>query len=162
TEPMTEQAASTPMIQDTKSRHRRTGTVAVWISSVAVLLSVLLVVPYMAQRFAVFLLLLALGAAAGHAGIIRGLRGRRPGPPHRGWALVCSFTALLITGVMTVAFIIGMISTTSINRVELRGQGESGSVASFSNDMEQRTEEWPMEGWAKFNTKGSWAELTLE
>ena len=42
---MTEQTASTPMMQDTKSRHRRTGTVAVWISSVAVLLSVLLVVP---------------------------------------------------------------------------------------------------------------------
>lgn len=159
---MTEQTTSTPMTQDVNARRPRTGMVAVWLSSVAVMLSLLLVVPYMAQRSPVTLLILTLAAAAGVAGIILGLRARRSTPARGGRALICALAALLTTVVLTVIFVVGMISATSINKVELRGQGPEGMSATFANDMETRTEQWPAEGWARFNTNGSWAALTLE
>ena len=125
------------------------------------MLCILLVVPYMAQRSPVFLLVLALAALAGIAGIILGIRARRSAA-RGGWALICSVVALLIAGVMAIVFIVGMMSATSINKVELRGQGPEGMTASMSHDAGDRTETWPAEGWATFNTEESWAELTLE
>ncbi|MGO1921429.1 MAG: hypothetical protein ACTH07_08680, partial [Microbacterium sp.] len=73
-----------------------------------------------------------------------------------------SVVALLITSVRAIVFIVGMMSATSINKVELRGQGPEGMTASMSHDAGDRTETWPAEGWATFNTEESWAELTLE
>ena len=115
---------------------------AIGLSVVALVLSVLLVVPYMAQRSPVFLLVLALVALVGVAGIILGIRARRSAA-RGGRALICSVAALLIAGVMAVIFIVGMISVTSINKVELRGQGPEGMTASMSHDAGDRTETWP-------------------
>lgn len=152
--------ASSP--QEASTRPRRTPTIAIWLSAAALVLCVLLALPYLAVRSPVALLFFVLAVGTGIAGIVLGLRGRRSAPARGGWALICAVVALLITCVMAVVFIVGMISTTSVNEVELRGQGPEGSTATFSNDMEERTETWPSEGWAQFNTKGSWAELTLE
>ena len=76
--------------------------------------------------------------------------------------MICALVALLTAVVLAVIFIIGVIAATSINRVELHGQGPEGISATFANDMERESVEWPSEGWAKFNTEGSWAELTIE
>lgn len=126
------------------------------------MLCVLLALPYLALRSPLALLFFVLAVGTGIAGIVLGIRARRSAPARGGWALICAVVALLITCVLAVVFIVGMISATSINKVELRGQGPEGSTVTFSNDMEERTETWPSEGWARFNTKGSWAELTLE
>ena len=161
-DPVSEHTTSTPSEPEASSRRRRTPAVAIWLSSAALLLCILLALPYLALRSPVALLFFALAVVAGIAGIVLGVRARRSAPARGGWALICALASLLITAVMTVVFIVGMISATSINRVELRGQGPEGVSATSSNDMGERTETWPSEGWAKFNTKGSWAELTLE
>lgn len=77
--------------------------------------------------------------------------------------MICALVSLLIAVILAVIFIVGMIAATSNNKVELRGQGAEGmSVTFFASDMERESVTWPAEGWAKFNTKGSWTELTIE
>lgn len=160
-DPVSERTTSAPSEPEADARRPRRPAVAVWLSSAALLLFLLLALPYLALRSPVALLFLALAMGTGIAGIVLGVRARRSAA-RGGWALICALVALLITAVMTVVFIVGMTSATSINKVELRGQGAEGTSATFSNDMEERTEKWPSEGWAGFNTKSSWAELTLE
>lgn len=159
---VSEHITSAPSTQDASTRPPRTPTVAVWLSAAALLLCILLALPYLALRSPVALLVFVLAVGTGIVGIVLGVRARRSASARGGWALICALVALLITAVMTVVFIVGMISATSINKVELRGQGPQGVSATFSNDMGERTEKWPSEGWAKFNTEGSWAELTME
>lgn len=137
-------------------------TVAIWLSAAALVLCALLVVPYRALASLAIVSVFVLAAAAGITGIVLGLRARRPGSARGGWALVCALVSLLIGVVLAIIFVVGMISATSLNKVELRGQGPEGMSATMDHDTTPRTETWPAEGWAKFNTKGSWAELTLE
>lgn len=159
--PSGEQTIATPTVQDEAPRPPRTPAVAIGLSVIALVLCVLLVLPYLAHRHRSLLLLLALAALAGVAGIALGLRARRSAA-RGGWSMICALAALSITGVMAAVFITGMISATAINSVELRGQGPQGVSATISNDMEESTVTWTSEGWAKFNTKGSWAQLELE
>lgn len=140
----------------------RTPVIAVWLSTIALALGLFLVVPYSAHRSPVLLLIVGLAIASGIAGIVFGLRARRSTSTRGGAALVCALVGVLITVVMAIIFVVGIVSASSINKVELRGQGASGISATFANDMEQRTVEWPAEGWAVFNTHDSWAELTVE
>jgi len=159
---MSEQIISTPTAPDKNVRPARMPLVAIWLSIVALVLCALLVVPYMALQSPVVPLFFALMAGTGIAGIVLGVRARRAVSARGGWAMICALTSLLIAVVMTIIFIVGMIAVTSINRVELRGQGPEGMSASMSHDAGDRTETWPAEGWARFNTKQSWAELILE
>lgn len=161
-DPVNEHIIPASSTQQASARPPRTPTLAVWLSGAALVLCVLLALPYLAVRSPIALLFFVLAAGAGIAGVVLGIRARRSASARGGWAMICAVLALLISCVMAVVFIVGMISTTSINDVELRGQGPEGTSATFSNDMEERTEKWPSEGWARFNTKGSWAELTLE
>ncbi len=161
-DPVNEPTASASSTQETSARPPRTPTLAVWLSGAALVLCALLALPYLAVRSPIALLFFVLAVGAGIAGVVLGIRARRSAPARGGWALICAVVALLVACVMAIVFIVGMISATSINKVELRGQGPEGSTATFSNDMEERTETWPAEGWARFNTEGSWAELTLE
>lgn len=160
--PVSEHTAFPTSQGEAKTRRPRTPLVTVWLSAAALLLCVLLALPYLALRSPIALLFFALAVGTGIAGIVLGVRAHRSTTARGGWALICALSALLITAVMTVVFIVGMIAATSINKVELHGQGPQGVSATFSHDLEERTEKWPSEGWAKFNTKGSWAELTLE
>ncbi|MGO2683475.1 MAG: hypothetical protein ACTIAA_04570 [Microbacterium sp.] len=158
---MSEPMSRKPTAPDESARRSRMPTVAIWFSIIALVLCILLALPYLALRSPVALLFFPLAVGTGIAGIILGVRARRSAA-RGGWALICSVVALLISSVMTIVFIVGMISATSINKVELRGQGPEGMSASMSHDAGDRTETWPAEGWAEFNTKESWAELTLE
>lgn len=161
-DPVSEHSTSVHSERDSGTRRPRTPAVAIWISAAALLLCVLLALPYLALRSPVGFLFLALAVAGAIAGIVLGVRARRSAV-RGGWALICAVVALLITAVMTVIFIVAMISINSINEVELRGQGPDGVSSTFSNAREERTETWPAEGgWARFNTRDSWAELTLE
>lgn len=159
---MSEPSIATSAARDQHDPRPRISTAAIWLSIAALVLCALLVLPYTAQSSPAFVPVFALAVAAGIAGIVLGLLARRSSSDRRGWALFCALAAMLLAVVLAVIFAVGMISTTSINKVELRGQGPEGISATFSNEMERRTEEWPPEGWARFNTKGSWAELTIE
>ncbi|MGO2746702.1 hypothetical protein [Microbacterium sp.] len=136
-------------------------TVAIWLSAVSLVLCILLAVPYRALPFPSILVIVAL-AAVGITGLVLGIRARRSPSARGGWALICALTSLIIAVILTVVFIVGMISARSLNRVELHGQGPAGMSATFVNDTENRTVKWPAEGRANYNTKGSWVELTIE
>lgn len=159
---MTEPTSPTSTDGHDRKHPSPASAVATWLSVGALLICALLVLPYRALASPVLIPIFALAIAAGIAGIVFGIRARRIATARATWAMICALAALLTAAILAVVFVVGMISATSMNKVELRGQGPEGMSASFSNDMEQRTEIWPSEGWAKFNTKGTWAELTIE
>jgi len=142
------------------SQRSRAPVAAIWIAAVAIILAVGLVVPYLALASRAPLLVLLLAAAAAIAGIMLAVRARRTGSSGAA-ALICAAAALLTAVTMAVVFVIGMVSATSMNIVELQGHGPAGSSASTDSDLGPRTETWPADGRATISTKGSWAELTL-
>ena len=139
-------------------------TVAIWLSAIALVLCCALGVPYLALRDLALVPVFVLAAAAAVMGLVLGIRERRGVASSRigtRWALICSLVALVIDVVLLVVFIVGIVSASSINRVELDGQGPTNMSATISSDQGTNTYTWPSNSWARLSTKGSWAELTL-
>lgn len=143
---------------------RRLPIVAIWLSAVALVLCGALVVPYTALGNVALVPVFLLVAAAGVVGLVLGIRERRGAASSRNgarWALICSLVALVIDVVLLAVFIVGIVSASSINRVELDGQGPTNMSATISSDQGTSTYTWPSNSWARLSTKGSWAEVTL-
>lgn len=155
-----EESFTTPLADRPAPRRSWVPVAAIWVAVVAIVLAVGLVVPYLALASRAPLLVLLLATAAAIAGIVLAVRARRAGTSGAA-ALICAAAAFVTAAIMAVVFIVGLVSATSMNIVELRGHGPAGSSASTDSDVGPRTETWPADGRATISTKGSWAELTL-
>ncbi|MFT4259625.1 hypothetical protein [Microbacterium sp.] len=127
-----------------------------WLSIIALVVAVSLVVPYRATTGAA-MLAPVVGALIAVAGIVLAVRQRR----RPGAALAFALVAVLLDVVLSIVFIAGMISATSINRVELLGQGPQGITATIHGESGTDTFVWDSTGRATLTTKEDWAEITV-
>ena len=147
-------------VSGVRSTGRRQTVAALIVGIAAAIVAGLLVVPYLARPGLVVLPAIALMLAA--AGIVLAVRARRqPGQKARGRAaLVSTLAALIVDAVLIVVFAV-TIAGLGVASVELRGTGPEDNTVTFANATEQRTLQWGPEGRARFNTSGSWAEITI-
>lgn len=135
--------------------------VAVWLSALALVLAAALVVPFLAPRNPLAIPVFVLALAAAFTGLVLGVRARRGAQGRAAvWGVASSVLALVIDAVLIVVFVTVIIGTPP-TPVELRGSGPNNIEVTFSHELETRTLTWPPEGRAKFNTDGTWAEITV-
>lgn len=135
---------------------RRTATAAIWVSCAALVLCAALVVPYGARGDALIAILLPV-AALGVVGLVLGIRDRRPRA-----SLASALVALVIGLALLVYFVLSIVALlTGPARVELSGQGPTNMSATISSAEGTTTYTWPSSSWARLNTDGTWAEVSL-
>lgn len=145
------------------TRGRALGTVAIWLSVVALAATAFLVVPFLAPRNPLVIPVFLLAFAGAFVGLVLGLRARRGrdgAGRSAGWALAGALIALVVDVVLAIVFAT-LIVFHPPTPVELRGSGPNNIEVTFSNDFETRTLVWPPEGRAEFNTDGTWAEISV-
>lgn len=161
---MTNDLSPTPVVAHSGTARRPVSvTIARALAIVSLVISVVLLVPYVSVSLVVAAPAFVLAFAAAIAGLVLAGRAMRDSPvPRRAatWALLTAIVALVIDAVLVIVFLAGLAAF-RLDNVELRGQGPDDISATFSNDLETRTVVWPSVGRAEFNTKGSWAEITI-
>lgn len=144
------------------NRPSRLAIPAISVSVVALVVTALLIVPFLAPRNPIFVPVFLLAFAAAAVALVLGLRARRGSGPDRSglWALAAAGVALIVDAVLAVFFVTVLVFHPP-TAVELRGTGPNNIEVTFSNDLETRTLTWPSEGRAEFNTEGDWAEISV-
>lgn len=149
--------------QEGNARHL--SAAAMWVSIVSLLICGVLMVLYRAEPTLAYVPIFVLGATAGIVGIVLARRSQRAiGDRGRiaAWALMASGVALVVDLVLVGIMVAGVIAISSVNAVELRGQGPHGYTATYADSVDSYpAEEWPANGWARFNTKKSSTEITV-
>lgn len=143
--------------------HRRRPGVALaalWIGIVALVLGVLLVVPYLVRGPLVVLPIAVVVLAGVGVGLaVRARRHAAPAPAASG-AMASAVVALLGGAVLLAVFFTSLASL-GVDHVEARGQGPKNITAVFSSDGQSREFTWDGDGFAQVATKGPWAEVTV-
>ncbi|WP_010206041.1 hypothetical protein [Salinibacterium sp. PAMC 21357] len=163
-EPIAPHSEETLLTQERSARRFRAA--AMWVSIVSLALCGFLTLVYRGVSTFNPVPIFVLGIAAGIVGIVLAVVSRRSVDGRRRrfavGAFLSSGVALVVNGVLIGIVVVGVIAVSSLNSVELRGQGPEGLTATFEDGVGANTNvEWEADGRARFDTKKSFTEITL-